>query len=307
MGKKITKEQFLEKCKKVHGDKFDYSQIEYKKITQKGKIICKIHGPFEQSLVHHLMMSVACPSCAGMKKHDKITFIKKAVKIHGDYYDYSKVEYKNNKLPIIVICKKCKHEFNVRPDAHFNGRGCSKCSYERSSIKRLGTKEKFIELSKRFHGDRYDYDNSIYEGLHKKIKINCIEHGEFYQLGSNHISGAGCPKCVSSKGESYIIKYLTENNINYEIEKTFSDCINPITNKKLFFDFYLPDHNLIIEYDGMQHYVINKFYGDEKNYIDTKYRDLIKTKYCMLNNIFLIRIIYLDDNNMNLILKTLLN
>lgn len=303
----ITKQEFLERCKKVHGDTYDYSELEYTKLNTKGKIICKKHGPFFQYLVSHIQAARGCPECAGMKKHTIETFIKKAVSIHGDKYDYSNVNYLNNKTHVLVRCISCDETFRVRPDAHFNGRGCIKCGYQRSSEKRRTTKERFVELATRYHGDRYDYTDSIYTGMSDTINIVCKDHGEFNQLVSNHITGAGCPLCTASKGEDTITKFLVSNDIKFEIEKTFEGCKNPETGRVMFFDFYLPEHNIIIEYDGAQHYSANEFFGGLESLISLKYRDSIKTRYCIDHNINIVRIIYLDDDKIPFILKTILN
>lgn len=307
MGAKLTEKEFIDRAKQIHGDKYDYSELEFTKISGKGKIICKEHGPFYQVLVDHTFSAHGCPVCAGSKKHTVESFSEKGKKIHGDKYDYSKVEYKNNKIAVTLICKTCEAEFKIRPDAHINGKGCSKCGYIKAAKSRQITKEKYVNQCKIYHGDKYEYDKLIYDGMSKKGIITCKIHGDFKQSLANHISGAGCPKCKTSKGEDTIHKFLNNNNIKYEIEKVFDDCRNPITNNLLFFDFYLPKYNLIIEYDGMQHYVINDFYGGEEKYIEQKYRDYIKSKYCIQKGISLHRIIYLDDKHIEFILNTILN
>ena len=87
-------------------------------------------------------------------------------------------------------------------------------------------------------------------------------HGEFKVTPSNHRFGKGCPKCNSSKGELLTGKLLTIQNINYVSQKTYPDC-KGIYNKNLRFDFYLPDYNILIEYNGMQHYIAVEYWGGE--------------------------------------------
>lgn len=112
--------------------------------------------------------------------------------------------------------------------------------------------------------------------------------------------------CVFSKGEQKILDILQDINIPFITQKTFNDCINPDTNKKLRFDFYLPDYNCCIEYDGEQHFKYsNTGWNIKEQYEKTKYLDSIKQKYCEQNNIFLVRIPYTeyDKIDTNYIIK----
>ncbi len=130
--------------------------------------------------------------------------------------------------------------------------------------------------------------------MRKKTNIEFISHaklvhGQFNQMPNAHLSGQGCPGCNLSKGEDRVEKYLQSNSIEYIRQYKFDECKNK---KKLPFDFYLPDINLAIEYDGEQHF--NPVFGDEA-FIRTQFNDNIKNKFCDDNNIKLIRIKY-DQN-----------
>ena len=107
--------------------------------------------------------------------------------------------------------------------------------------------------------------------------------------------------CIVSKGENKINQLLRENSIRYQTQKTFEDCVNPHTNTKLRFDFYLPDYNCCIAYDGEQHYktkVSSHSYFTEEALSKIKYRDKIKDNYCLSRSIRLIRIPYTEYNNL---------
>ena len=93
--KKVTTEDFIKKAREIHGDKYDYSKVEYIKRNQKVCIICPVHGEFWQIPGNHLCGN-GCSECSGKKKSNTEDFIKKAREIHGDRYDYSKVNYVNN-------------------------------------------------------------------------------------------------------------------------------------------------------------------------------------------------------------------
>ena len=117
-------------------------------------------------------------------------FIEKAKQIHGNKYDYSKVEYVNNHTKVCIICPE-HGEFWQTPNSHLNGNGCSSCK----GLKKLTTKE-FIERAKQVHGNKYDYSKTIYVNKRTKVCIICPIHGEFYQTPHNHVyQKQGCPEC----------------------------------------------------------------------------------------------------------------
>jgi superfamily II DNA or RNA helicase len=124
--KRLTTEEFIAKAKAVHGDKFDYSKVKYVNSETKVTIVCPIHGEFEQTPVSHLSGN-GCSLCSRKKKHTLDRFIEMANKIHGDKYDYTKVNYVNNKTKVTIICPK-HGEFEQTPQNHLKGKGCSCCN-----------------------------------------------------------------------------------------------------------------------------------------------------------------------------------
>jgi hypothetical protein len=159
------------------------------------------------------------------------------------------------------------------------------------NTKKKNTKS-FIEDCITKRGDKYNYSLVSYINSKTKVDIICLEHGNFKQMPHSHLSGVGCPKCQESKGEREIRKILEFNNLEYISQHSFKDCFYK---NELRFDFYLPKLNICIEYDGEQHFRPVDFYGGEENFKIQKSRDLIKSNYCNLNNIKLIRISYKDD------------
>jgi very-short-patch-repair endonuclease len=124
------------------------------------------------------------------------------------------------------------------------------------------------------------------------LLLSVKKNGEFKQLPNDHLSGHGCPICKNSLGEMKIWNYLTEKNIKFESQKKFDGC----KNKRLLpFDFYLPEYNICIEYDGIQHYKAIDIFGGEKEFQKRKNLDKIKSEFCNSNNIKLIRIKYNED------------
>ena len=190
MPKKKTKEEFIASAREVHGDKYDYSKVEYVCALTKVCIICPEHGDFWQEANSHLR-GQGCPKCKYEKQSSSTEeFIQKAHKVHGDKYDYSKVEYDGYKTKVCIICPK-HGEFWQTPNSHLNGNGCPKCKGEKQTC----TTDEFIAKAKKIHGDKYDYSKVEYVNNHTKVCIICPEHGEFWQIPSSHLQGKGCPKC----------------------------------------------------------------------------------------------------------------
>lgn len=121
----FSKEEFIEKAKEIHGDKYDYSKVEYVNYDTKVCIICPIHGEFWQTPQSHLSKN-GCLECGGRKKITTKQFIEKSRKVHGNKYDYSKVEYKNNSTKVCIICP-IHGEFWQTPSMHSKGQGCPFC------------------------------------------------------------------------------------------------------------------------------------------------------------------------------------
>ena len=149
-----------------------------------------------------------------------------------------------------------------------------------------------IKISNSIHNNKYDYSCLEQSKVTSKVTIICPKHGKFEQLLNNHINGQGCPICKDSKGEKAIRKYFLKNNIKFIKQKRFSDCkdIRPLP-----FDFYLPDYNTCVEYDGRQHFISVDRWGGVNGLLDRQKKDFIKTKYCEINNIKLVRIKYNND------------
>lgn len=137
--KRLTTEQFIERATDIHNGKYDYSKVNYVNNSTKVCIICPEHGEFWQMPSKHLS-SQGCPICANFKKWDwkrisKEEFIKRARQVHGDKYDYSKIEYKNTHTKTAIICP-IHGVFYKTPDAHINSKqGCPLCILEKQKTK----------------------------------------------------------------------------------------------------------------------------------------------------------------------------
>lgn len=267
---KHTNEAFITMARKIHGDRYDYSNIEYKGNKEKVNIICPQHGDFWQSPQSHLNGN-GCAVCSGSQKITVPIFINRCTKKHSGKYDYSKVEFKTLDDFVKITCPE-HGEFEQRSKVHYRGYGCPICG----GSKRLTTDE-FIEKAKIVHGDRYNYSKVNYINTATKVCIICREHGEFWQTPNNHLFGAGCPTCPQSNLEGEIRQFLMKNKIQFEQEKTFDWLV---FNRKMFLDFFLPEYGIAIECQGGQHFFPTELFGGKSFYKLTIERDKIKKELC---------------------------
>jgi transposase-like protein len=116
---------FISKANKIHKNRYDYSKVNYINAKTKITIICREHGDFQQTPSNHLS-NYNCQKCAKNYQLDTNSFIEKAINIHNDKYDYSKVNYINADTQIIIICRE-HGEFTQKPMSHLQGQGCPFC------------------------------------------------------------------------------------------------------------------------------------------------------------------------------------
>ncbi len=270
----IDKEYFIKKSTERFEGKYDYSKVEWKGYRRNVKIICPIHGEFLQSPIVHLK-SLGCPKCSGTFM-DQDFFIEKSKIIHGEKYDYSKVVYKGNKTPVCIICPK-HGEFFQKPNGHLRGHGCKKCYAEETSIRLRKTEEEFLAAANEKHNGKYDYSQMQYVDRSTPIRIICAKHGSFFQIPKNHLHGSGCPMCNSSVLEDIVAKTLKRHNIQFVPQKTFDWLKHKGV---LSLDFYLPDYNIAIECQGIQHFKPIDFWGGDNSLEQAKKRDALKKQLC---------------------------
>ena len=250
---KPNTEEFIQKAKIVHGDKYDYSKVNYISTLKKVIIICKIHGEFQQIPQNHLKGSI-CHKCSGKYQPTTEEWINNAIKVHGYKYDYSKVDYINNHKKIIIICKE-HNKFEQTPKAHLLGQGCRKCQYSNNSKKFRTSQEEFIQKAKLIHGDKYDYSKVEYITCMKKVIIICKEHGEFKQSPNAHCGHQqqGCPKCNLqhhiSKLQIQWLDFISKiRNITIQHGKNSEEF--KISNTRFKADGYCKETNTIYEFHG---------------------------------------------------------
>ena len=287
--KKKSQNEIISKFKQVHGDKYDYSKVHYINSRTKVCIICPEHGEFWQTPNNHIN-GQDCFECGKTKYKEKRflgkeEFIKRATKIHNNKYNYSNVDYKNAMEKVCIICPE-HGEFWQLPATHLQGIGCPVCGKLKASKSHKLTTEKFIQRAKEIHGDKYDYSKTTYKNMKEPVCIICPTHGEFWQVAHTHLTNHGCPKCSSSALEISIKNILEKNNIKYLHQYKF-EWLKDI--KQLIVDFYLPDYNIVIECQGLQHFKPSNF-GSKKTektklFETTIRHDKIKFEECKKHNI----------------------
>ena len=291
---KSTTKEFITKAKEKHGDKYDYSKVEYVNNKSKVCIICHTideytgeeHGEFWQSPSHHLQ-GKGCPICNGGVKYNSTIIKKYAEKIHGEKnYNFDKIEYINRNTPVTVVCP-IHGEFSIRPDTLLNGSGCKKCGkvYHPSQ-------EEILKRFHEIHGDTYIYDKFIYKKMIEPSYIICRKHGPFKQAPIKHLYGQGCPTCALGRN-------VKETNLYDLIKNTYNDIeiIHSYHNKEILgkqsIDIYIPKYKIGIEYQGEQHFKPVDFLGKGKTYAEKQFeysqiRDKRKKDLCLKNGIALL-------------------
>ena len=197
-GKKVNKEEFIRRSRAIHGEKYDYSDIEFVNTQSKVVIKCYIHGDFSVRASNHYGGSKSgCKLCSGQVTVDTNEFIRRSKEIFGKKYDYSTVNCKSSTSIVSILCPD-HGLFKIRANEHYGGpkRGCSSCTVR--IIRKKMTTESFIEHSMNVHGSKYDYSVSKYVDGTTKITILCPKHGEFKIRPNAHYGTQkqGCKACA---------------------------------------------------------------------------------------------------------------
>lgn len=211
---KLTKEIFVKRAIEKHGDKYDYSKVEYKNATTKVCIICKEDGHEEfYQLPNSHLRGQGCPECGGVKRLDTSSFIKKAKQVHNDLYDYSNTVYTGASNPVTIGCKR-HGDFSQTARVHLRGSGCPSCS------SRVSTTLGFIDKAQIVHGNKYDYSKTVYTNYFAKLIVTCKIHGDFTQRAGDHLNGCGCKKCSKLDTKKFIDQARAIHGDTYDYKDT---------------------------------------------------------------------------------------
>lgn len=208
-------------------------------------------------------------------------------------------QYTTQKEKILVGCNVCNYQWYTPAGVILGGHSCPKCSHAQGASKIKKSRDVFVkELSATNPNIQIlgDYINDS-----TKVKCKCCKcNQEWNATPNNLLRGSGCPSCNISKGENKISTYLTDRKISFIQQYCFNDCADK---RKLPFDFYLPQNNTAVEYDGQLHYMSIDYFGGDEQLKNRKRLDNIKTSYCQANGIKLIRIPYWEFDNIESILE----
>lgn len=286
--------EFINQAKLIHNNKYDYSKADYKNTQIKVCIICPEHGEFWQTPYSHLK-GCGCPKCYGNKKLTTEEFISRSKEIHKDKYDYSKTTYVNKRTTVIIVCP-IHGDFKQLAGHHLRGQGCPECGKQYAKMWRKGKFNDFVkESNKRFNEEYvFPFIKEEYENSHSKITIIHKKCGiRFVKVACDHLTSrfGGCPCCYISNMEEDIRRFLDEEKIKYQTEKTFQWLKYK---NYLRLDFYLPEYNIAIECQGLQHFKEVKFDENYSTLEETINRDNIKYKLCQEHGI---KLFYYADYN----------
>lgn len=188
-------EHYLERARLKHSNRYEYDvTTPITNVDTKFTAICVDHGQFETTARTHITKGCGCPACGRLiasnsRRNDKSTFISRAKLIHGAIYDYSDVDYVNNRVPVKIGCPT-HGAFYQRPVKHSSaGAGCPKCSLTRG-------RQEFIDKSTTVHCGRYSYNDVEYTSSRHHVTVKCATHGPFQITPNNHLRGYGCHKCA---------------------------------------------------------------------------------------------------------------
>lgn len=256
---------------------------------------CEIHGRIEKNK-SQIYKGQICGECRKIENRKNLfnKELNKMKELHNNRFEYPDyIDLVGVKTKITIRCIEHDYTFKYFKSVHTQTKygGCIHCLKQ---YKNFGIKEQdqLIEQFKSVHGNRYGYNNVIYQNSNIKVSITCHKHGDFEQTTGSHLSGSGCPKCKHSSGEKLIQSLLKKMEIKYTSEKSFYGCKNDKTGKLLPFDIYVPEFHTCIEFDGHQHFIPVERWGGEDSLKEVQYRDNIKDVYCKNNDINLIRIPY---------------
>lgn len=239
----------------------------------------------------NILSGKGCPFCNGGKRKSHKGYVEELKVVNHNIIVLD--EYINAKTKILHKCLVCGYEWMVVPSSILHGCGCPECGKKSIGNSNRKKHEEYVQ-------DLYNVNQNViplekYKGADIKTLHKCLVcNNKWSTTPSKLLSGYGCPRCNRSYGEKAIETFLELNNVTYIAQKTFSDCKNK---KPLPFDFYLPEYNTCIEYQGKQHYKAINYFGGYEKFKLQQQRDKIKRDYCKNNNIKLLEIPYWNFDN----------
>jgi len=216
--KKLTLTQYIELVREIHGDKYDYSKITtFAGMNSRITIGCPVHGDIVVKAANHLYNKSGCRKCVDEAKRMGLAeFVDRSNQEHDHKYDYSQVKFVNLQTPVIIICP-IHGEFLQKPVNHLHyGAGCNKCAQSNASL----SLNAFIMKANLKHHSKYDYSRiHSFSGVNNVYSIICPYHGEFSQLGSNHLLGHGCAECATDSKRKPLDQFIADSIALFGIDQ----------------------------------------------------------------------------------------
>ena len=296
MGIKRDTDWFISKSKSIHGDKFDYSNAKYINAKTEIQIRCIKHNNiFHQVSNNHFKKGYSCKDCLveyrrSLYSDGKETFIKRSIKVFGDTYDYSQVNYINQRTKVTIRCKKHNLIFELVPYVLLQGIGCGKCSKENIETKRSDeTLLKIRNYVKKLEGKCLSKE---YVNNEKNLQFEC-KYGHKFKESWSDVKNSlrWCPKCSKNRliGES-IARQIMEHALQFEFPSVY---IKEMEGLQL--DGYNAKNKIAFEYQGYQHYTqTSYFHESDLQFKSQIVRDKEKKRLCKKNGITLIEIFEFD-------------
>lgn len=299
-----SKEQFIEDMNRIYGKKLKFNFNEYTRKSGTVTAICPKHGQIKHTAAYWLT-GKGCDYCNG--KFFPKDFVKLAKKVHGDRYDYSKTEVpKSTQSKVTIICPE-HGEFKQFVWLHLSGCKCPSCAAYPNRLTKEERGELFIQKAKERYGNKFDYSKVNYVNNDTPVEIYCKEHHvSFMTTPDTHIrKGSGaCPNCVRSEGEALIYAFLSKRSIKFHTQYKLEHDNPKCKRTYLIADFYVPDYNLVIEFNGIQHYKSFPFFNNKEWTLeDQQIRDATLIDVLQRKGIRLLVIKYDDINRIQSILK----
>ena len=290
------RDTFMLKLKEIHKDAYDIKEVVYVNAKTPIILICPVHGAFSIIPSNIVSNKRGCQQCKRGNQKRVVTnldsFINKANLVHNNRYSYEETNYVKSTSPVTITCKD-HGNFSQTPASHISGSTCPSCADIHRFLRLTRSTDSFIKKAQEVHKNIYEYHNTNYIGVKDLVCVTCKDHGDFNIVAGYHLQSYrksnGCPSCniYASKGETAISAFLLASGTIFETEKTFSNLVG-FHKTLLRFDFYLPEHNTAIEFQGHFHY--SSIMGSDLE--KQVYYDGLKKEYCENNAINLLCIPY---------------
>lgn len=256
MPKILNTSAFINRSVELWGTTYDYSLVRYIDTVHKVRIICRVHGEFEQLPSNHY--KYGCASCGRklnvrnnqLKERCRREFVEKATRVHANKYTYLRSDYSDAVTKVVVTCTT-HGDFNVSPNNHLRGKGCPTCGFESARLSKVKSFDEHHLQFKAIYGDRYEYSSVAWSGSSTPISVICKHHGVFRIIPYLHAQGRECPSC-SNQYSKISIEWLSYMEIVYGT--TIRHALNGgefrIPNTRYKADGYSEERGLLFEFQG---------------------------------------------------------